>query len=183
MITAAAWASTSMSDLSRLVRSLSEVSPAAQNVPYRLPSLRTTGTETYERIRGRRAAGSFMASGKSRRSGMTAGSFLSRIAWHSVVACRCWSPSLKRNGTEDSTTSRCWVVPSSRLRKATLRRSESFAVRSRSATCSSASERSLATRPPHARSAGSAATAAAARRALRPQGSLLYRRVRAWTSL
>ena len=46
MITAAAWASTSISALSRLVSSLSEVSPAAQNVPYSEPSLSTTGTET-----------------------------------------------------------------------------------------------------------------------------------------
>ena len=46
MITEAAEASTSISDLSRLVRSLSVVRPAAQKVPYREPSLRVTGTET-----------------------------------------------------------------------------------------------------------------------------------------
>ena len=46
MITAAAEARTSMRALSRLVRSLSVVSPAAQKVPYSEPSLRVTGTET-----------------------------------------------------------------------------------------------------------------------------------------
>ena len=46
MITAAADARTSIRDLSRLPSSLSEVSPNAQNVPYRMPSLRTTGVET-----------------------------------------------------------------------------------------------------------------------------------------
>ena len=45
---------------------------------------------------------------------MTAGSFLSRIAWQKVVSCFCVAPSLNRNGTEDSTTSRCCVVPSRR---------------------------------------------------------------------
>ena len=46
MITEAAEARTSISALSRLVRSLSEVRPAAQNVPYSDPSERVTGTET-----------------------------------------------------------------------------------------------------------------------------------------
>ncbi len=46
MITAAAEASTSMRALSRWVRFLSVVSPAAQKVPYREPSLRVTGTDT-----------------------------------------------------------------------------------------------------------------------------------------
>ena len=45
-MTDAAWASTSISDWSRLVSALSDVSPAAQNVPYIVPSLSTTGTET-----------------------------------------------------------------------------------------------------------------------------------------
>jgi hypothetical protein len=46
MITEAAEASTPMSASSRSESSLSEVKPKAQNVPYRLPSLRTTGAET-----------------------------------------------------------------------------------------------------------------------------------------
>ena len=46
MTSDAACASTSISALSRLDSALSEVSPAAQNVPYSVPSLSTTGTET-----------------------------------------------------------------------------------------------------------------------------------------
>jgi hypothetical protein len=46
MMTEAACASTSMSALSRLVNALSVVSPAAQKVPYIVPSLNVTGTET-----------------------------------------------------------------------------------------------------------------------------------------
>ena len=74
---------------------------------------------------------------------MTAGSFPSRIAWQNVVSCFWVTPSLNRNGTDDSTTSRCWVVPSSRDRNATERFRLLFAVRSSSATCCSASERCL----------------------------------------
>ncbi len=65
--------------------------------------------------------GSLIAAGKALTSGMTAGSFPSRIAWQSVVSCRWVTPSLNSNGTDDSTTSRCWVVPSSRVRNATDR--------------------------------------------------------------
>lgn len=46
MITEAAWARTSISALSRRDTVSSEAEPAAQNVPYSVPSLRTTGTET-----------------------------------------------------------------------------------------------------------------------------------------
>jgi hypothetical protein len=46
MITAAADARTSIRALSRLVRSLSVLSPKAQKVPQSDPSLRTTGVET-----------------------------------------------------------------------------------------------------------------------------------------
>ena len=63
------------------------------------------------------------------------------MAWHSDVAWRWVAPSLNRNGTDDSTTSRNCVVPSIRVRNATDRCSDSFAVLSRSATCSSASAR------------------------------------------
>ncbi len=46
MMTEAAEASTCMSAWSLLVSPLSVVSPAAQKVPYIVPSLNTTGTET-----------------------------------------------------------------------------------------------------------------------------------------
>ena len=62
--------------------------------------------------------------GEDRRSGMTCGIFLSRIAWQRVALLLLLVPSWNRNGTEVSTTSRCWVVPSSRLRNATLSRSD-----------------------------------------------------------
>jgi hypothetical protein len=50
-------------------------------------------------------------------------------------------PSLNRNAVDDSTTSSAGVIPSSRLRNATLSCSDFFAVCSRSAICCSASER------------------------------------------
>jgi hypothetical protein len=90
-----------------------------------------------------RAAGSTIASGCARTSGMTGGSRPSRIAWQNVVSCGCVSPSRKTSGSEDSMTSRCWVVPSSRLRNATDIFSVRRAVRSRSAICCSASVRCL----------------------------------------
>src|SRR3712207_4656982 len=83
-----------------------------------------------------------MAAGIRLTSGMTAGSSPSRTAWQNDVACGWVTPS-RMNGNADSTTSRCWVVPSRRLRKATLRPSDSFAVTSRSAICWSAAERFL----------------------------------------
>src|SRR5919112_2690908 len=94
-------------------------------------------------MRGMRAEGSFMASGYLLTSGMTAGSLPSRMAWQNEVSWRTLAPSWTRTGTEVSTTSRCWVVPSRRLRKATLRSSDFFAVTSRSAICWSAAVRFL----------------------------------------
>src|SRR5918998_91424 len=94
-------------------------------------------------MRGMRAEGSFMASGYLVTSGMTAGSLPSRMAWQNEVSWRTLAPSWTSTGTEVSTTSRCWVVPSRRLRKATLRSSDFFAVTSRSAICWSAAERFL----------------------------------------
>ena len=94
-------------------------------------------------MRGIFAVGSFIASGNFLTSGMTAGSLPSRMAWQNVFSWRWVMPSLNRKGMEDSTTSRCWVVPSSRLRNATLSCSDFFAVCSSSAICCSASERFL----------------------------------------
>jgi hypothetical protein len=71
---------------------------------------------------------------------MTCGSLPSRIAWHSDVGSGRLMPSRKSSGRGDSTTSRCCVSPSNRLRKAMLRPSAFFAVTSRLATWSATSD-------------------------------------------
>lgn len=96
-----------MSARSRSASSGSEVRPAAQKVPYSVPSLNVTLTETKLRMRGSRAAGSRLASGTAATSGITAGSRPSRTAWQKLVSWRWVAPSRNRNGIADSTTSRC----------------------------------------------------------------------------
>jgi hypothetical protein len=81
-----------MSARARSVSSGSLISPAAQNVPYRDPSDRRTGTVTKLRMRGSLVEGRAIAAGNARRSGMTAGRTPSRTAWHRLVSCRTWTP-------------------------------------------------------------------------------------------
>ena len=139
-----------MSARSRSVSSGSLVSPAAQNVPYSVPSDSRTGTVTKLRMRGRRAAGRAIAAGNALRSGMTGGRSPSRTAWHRLDSCFTFAPSANSSGIEESTTSRCWVVPSMRVRKVADIFSDVFAVRSSSAICWSTSERCLPMRVPSA---------------------------------